>query len=153
MNRSTVYGFVALLGLLFVSWVMVRSEPCLAKGGVWQQITATKECLRAVDDARHARYPNLRAREINLRETSAECRSATARQPNIPRGSRPSGADSGAAGRGSATSDEAVKVLALVLTHGVAGCKPLLDPLRRRASRQESRHQLVGVLQTDVIVA
>jgi hypothetical protein len=32
MNRSTVYGFVALLGLLFVSWVMVRSEPLPREG-------------------------------------------------------------------------------------------------------------------------
>jgi len=52
MNRSTLYGLVALLGLVFVSWVMVRSEPCLATGGFWKQITGARECVRAVGDAR-----------------------------------------------------------------------------------------------------
>jgi hypothetical protein len=54
MNRSTLYGLVALLGLVVVSWVMVRSEPCLATGSFWKQITGPKECVRAVDDARRA---------------------------------------------------------------------------------------------------
>ena len=54
MNRSTLYGLVALLGLVFVSWVMVRSEPCLATGSFWKQVTGAKDCVRAVDDARRA---------------------------------------------------------------------------------------------------
>src|SRR5215472_341002 len=54
MNRSTVYGLVALLGLVFVSWAMVRSEPCLATGSFWKQITGAKECVPAVDEARRA---------------------------------------------------------------------------------------------------
>ena len=50
-------------------------------------------------------------------------------------------------------SNDAVKVLAQVLTPSVARCKPPVDPLRRRASPEQRGHQLVGVLQTEVIVA
>lgn len=42
---------VILIGLLFVGWVVMRYEPCLGKGSVWEQFTTAKECVRALDKA------------------------------------------------------------------------------------------------------
>ena len=40
-----------LIGLLLVGWVVMRYEPCLGKGSFLEQITAAKECVRALDTA------------------------------------------------------------------------------------------------------
>ena len=42
---------VILIGLLLVGWVVMRDEPCLGEGTFWEQITAAKECVRALDTA------------------------------------------------------------------------------------------------------
>ena len=40
-----------LVGLLLVGWVVMRYEPCLGKGSFFEQLTAAKECVRALDKA------------------------------------------------------------------------------------------------------
>ena len=49
------YVITILLGLAVVSYVAWRYEPCFRKGGLWQQITAAKECIHAVNQANRAR--------------------------------------------------------------------------------------------------